>query len=195
MIRFLLDHGASVDATTKVSDALFTLHSRLYNPLYDRSYNRLDELCNERRLSGPARTIITSLRRCAQQGGCVDSRRCGVFDRNLKEEFLFIYFTIGSIWSWRWQKLDQLQNSTKLYLFIYLFILINEYLKRFVLLVPQPVVQSAVRMSTFYKPLYNWTGWKVYTDLDSVLYPHFYVQRHTYTFVFRGYSSSFLLSV
>jgi len=90
MIRFLLDHGASVDATTKVSDALFTLHSRLYNPLYDRLYNRLDELCNERRLSGPARTIMTSLRRCAQQGGCVDSRRCGVFDRNLKEEFLFI---------------------------------------------------------------------------------------------------------
>ena len=30
----------------------------------------------------------------AQQGGCVDSRRCGAFDRNLKKTYylLFIYF-------------------------------------------------------------------------------------------------------
>jgi len=46
------------------------------------------------RLSGPARTLVTSLRWSAQQGGCVDGRRCGAFDRNLKERntYLFIYF-------------------------------------------------------------------------------------------------------
>ena len=28
----------------------------------------------------------------AHQGSCVDSRRRGAFDRNLRKEFLFIYF-------------------------------------------------------------------------------------------------------
>jgi len=35
----------------------------------------------KRRLSGPARMLMTSLGWRAQQGCCVDSRRCGAFDR------------------------------------------------------------------------------------------------------------------
>jgi len=51
-------------------------------------YNRLDELCKwaQPRLSGPARTLVTSLRWCAQQGS---SKRCGAFNQNLKKNIIF----------------------------------------------------------------------------------------------------------
>ena len=72
------------------------------------------------RLIGPAKKLMTSLG-CAQQGGCVDSRRHGTFDRNSNQKrysYLCI-FTLGSIWSWG---VTKIRSTTKLYsicLFLY----------------------------------------------------------------------------
>jgi len=76
----------------------------------------------ERRLSGPARTFMTSLGWRAQQGGCVDSRRCGAFDWNLnKKSYVCTYlvFTLGSIWSWAITKITSLTKLYTFYLFNY----------------------------------------------------------------------------
>jgi len=72
----------------------------------------------KRRLSGPARTLMTSLGWRAQQGGCVDTRRCGEFGRNLKKrEFLFIYLFLPSVAHdpAERERLDRSQKSIKLY--------------------------------------------------------------------------------
>jgi len=64
----------------------------------------------KRRLSGPVRTLTTSL------GGCVDSRRRGAFDRFFKRTLIYLFiFNIASIWSWRMttiRSITKLQNST-----------------------------------------------------------------------------------
>ena len=43
------------------------------------------------RLSGPAETFMTSWRRVAQQGGCVDSIQCGACDGNFVQKTFFNY--------------------------------------------------------------------------------------------------------
>jgi len=68
---------------------------------------------------GPARTLTTSLVD-AQQGGCVDSRRCGAFD-HLKKSYLFI-FTFDSILSRGMTKIRSITKLYSIYLFIYLCI-------------------------------------------------------------------------
>ena len=79
----------------------------------------------KRRLSGPARTLMTSLGWRAQQGGCVDSRRCGALDRNIFLRILIYFFILPLVAYDRagWQKLGRSQNSTALYstVLIYLF--------------------------------------------------------------------------
>jgi len=90
----------------------------------------------KRRLSGPARTLMTSLGRRAQQGGCV----CGAFDRNLKIwEFLFIYSFLFLFLLWSCG-MTKIWSITKLFkTLLYLFIcLLHEYSKRFVQSVVQP---------------------------------------------------------
>jgi len=51
----------------------------------------------------------------SQQGSCVDSGRCGTFDRNFKKEVLFIYlfsFLCSLAYDPEgWQKLEQMQDS------------------------------------------------------------------------------------
>ena len=74
----------------------------------------------KRRLSGPARTLMTSLGWRAQQGGCVDSRRCGEFGRNLKKERILIYlfiFTLGSTWSCGKRTIGSITNIHKTLLY------------------------------------------------------------------------------
>jgi len=72
----------------------------------------------KRRLSGPARTLMTSLRWRAQQGGCVGSRDdvARLIEIFLKRIFLFIsLFFLPSVYDPAgWQTLDRLQNSAKL---------------------------------------------------------------------------------
>jgi len=62
--------------------------------------------------SGPARTFMTSLRSRTQEGGCVDSWRCGAFDRNLKRRIIIYSFLCSVAYDPKgWQKLDRIQNS------------------------------------------------------------------------------------
>jgi len=86
----------------------------------------------------------------AQQGDCVDSRRCSAFDQNLKQEFLFIYlfFTLGSI-SWGMTKI---RSITKLYKTL----LCSVYLGLFIM-----------RIFKTFRPAGCTIGWKVYTDLKQ----------------------------
>ena len=72
-----------------------------------------------------ARTLMTSLHWRAQQLARRLCRRCGAFDRNLKKSsYSFVYFLPSVAYNPEgWQKLDQLQNSTKIvYLFTYLIV-------------------------------------------------------------------------
>jgi len=83
------------------------------------------------RLSGPAETFMTSWRRVAQQGGCVDSIQCGACDGNFVQKTFFNYlFFLPSVayGPEGRQKLDQLQKKLyKTTLFIYLFIITYKY--------------------------------------------------------------------
>jgi len=69
----------------------------------------------KRRLSGPARTLMTSLGWRAQQGGCVDSSLDHVARLiELKKEFLFIYlFSLGCIWAWGMTKIRSIKKLYK----------------------------------------------------------------------------------
>ena len=132
-----------------VSDTVFTLYSRLYN--------RLCELCKWAQPSGAWAVQPGRLwRHYAQQGGCVDSRRCGAFDRFFKE-LLFVHLFLPSAAHdpEGWQKLDRSQNSNKTVLYsIYLFIyLLYEYSKGFTRPVAQPVVQPAAQCKRTLKVL------------------------------------------
>ena len=92
----------------------------------------------KRRLSGPARTLMTSLGWRAQQGGCVDSRRCGAFDRISFKKFRFLkfIFTLSSIWSREKRTIGSITKIHKTLLnSIYLFII----------LLLQPVVEPAAK--------------------------------------------------
>jgi len=83
---------------------------------------------NERSQSARASHLGRLRRHCvdARQDGCVDSRQCDAFDRNLEKEFVFIYLLFKrSAACDPEQKLDRLQTSiykTLLCLFICLFI-------------------------------------------------------------------------
>ena len=111
----------------------------------------------KRRLSGPARTLMTSLGWRAQQGGCVDSRRCGEFGRNLKKERILTYlfiFTLGSTWSCGKRTIGSITKSTKLYSTLFIQLL-YEYSKRFVQPVVEPVVQPPVQPVVRCKPTFD----------------------------------------
>ena len=76
----------------------------------------------KRRLSGPARTPVTSLGWRAQQGGCVDSGRCGAFGRNFKNRIRMYLFTFLPSVAY-----DPELHKTRplclcIYVFVYLFI-------------------------------------------------------------------------
>jgi len=76
----------------------------------------------KRRLSGPARTPVTSSGWRAQQGGCVDSGRCGAFGRNFKNRIRMYLFTFLPSVAY-----DPELHKTRplclcIYLFVYLFI-------------------------------------------------------------------------
>ena len=92
----------------------------------------------------------------AQQGGYVDSRRCGAFDRIFKKNsYLFIYLLPSVAYdpegwqNFNWPKTIKLYSTLFICLFIYL---LYEYSKRFV----QP--------GRLYNRLYSW----LYNRLQSV---------------------------
>jgi len=84
---------------------VFTLHSQLYNQLYEHNQNAYD-LCG--------------------QGGCVDSRRCGAFDQNDFKIFIFLPSVAYD------PRDDKIRSITKLYKNCTLFMYsLYEYSKRF----------------------------------------------------------------
>jgi len=98
-------------------------HSRLYNGWV----NYANEPIEKRRLSGPARTLVTSLGWRAARRLCGQSTTWRVRS-NFFNKIILIYLLIFTSVAYDpqgWQKLDQSQNSTKLYstLLIYLFII------------------------------------------------------------------------
>ena len=107
------------------SYAVCTLHSRLYNRL----------------------SLVDG-----QQGGCVDSRRCGAVDRFFKKNsYLFTYILPTVAYDpERWQKLYLSQNSIKLSL-LYLFTRIDYNIRN---------VSFNRLYNRLYSPLYT-TGYKV----------------------------------
>jgi len=60
----------------------------------------------KRRLSGPARTLMTSLGWRAQQGGCVDSRQSIEFKKN-KNSLIYLFLPLAAYDPVGWQKLDR----------------------------------------------------------------------------------------
>ena len=94
----------------------------------------------KRLLSGPARTLMTSLgRRLRGQYW-----RCGAFDRNLKKIiliYLFI-FTLGSIWSWGMTEIRSIIKLYKtLFLFIYYMNIQNVWSSRLYVVHAQPAAE------------------------------------------------------
>jgi len=90
-----------------------------------------------------------------EQGSCVDSKRYGAFDRNLKNILikLFILLPLIAYDLKGWQKLDLLYSNQ---LLIYLFTVIYGYSKRFVQPVMQPVVQRAVKCIRTLNQICQW---------------------------------------
>ena len=78
--------------TTACTTVVQPVVQRLYNWLHGWA---MQMSAAKRRLSGPARTLTWHII-ASQQGGCVDSRRCGAFDGNLKK-ILFIYLFLPSV--------------------------------------------------------------------------------------------------